>query len=1242
MYDEEDEHDMKGTNFVHKCNVVHHEEITPTLGPRTGITENGFTSTIMGSADSFQPNSTEVIFDTGATGSIITCQDVLTDIVPCSPLIFKGLNGYLTVSKVGKLKDIGIVYFDPRGQTSIISASECLRQGHVWEFRYGIASHPDAFLLHAKSHTYKFESRGGLYVADLGVTPENRYRDALTPRSPSAHPTMGPNQEILAPTSWKLPTTSLNESNYSKREIKRSIAARHLQASLGFPPDMKLISALRAGAFLNCDVLPADILRATAIWGSNIASLKGRTTRQKPPPPPQQPVARRRFDDQHMHCDIMFVNKQPFLVSITQPLGIVLVACVEDLTTPTLRKSIRQMFGTIGSRRISIVGFTSDNERGLAALAGDMNAMGVEVIAVGPGQHDHTIERMIRHLKETIRSTIYSLPYLVADAVMPHLVMSCARKLLLFPTSTRSDRISPFEAFFGRKADTKIDIGPPFGTYCQVANRTMSNAMDPRTIGCIYLEARMNGTNTHSFMRLDNQRLIGANAFEQLPIPPIAIDAINRWAAKNKLHSPTEPRFTFHDRDITDDAADDAPSDTATPTPLPQAPFREADPILPVLEPATLPQSSVKESLTAPEPLEIRGGTEVERDLEISIPTAEEISGPTEMVEEILDHIPDTAPLNVRTDRPVRPVEPREKSNRIRKPVDRLNLGAVEVPQETLESDKTYHWATMTVTRALKLFPEKTAKAIETEVKSLLAKKTFAGVHIHTLSPTQRKKILRSNMNVVEKYLPSLDSTGKREIDKLKARFCVDGRAQAREDYAREEIESPTANVSSIFTIAQIAAAENRFVIVGDVGTAYLNARMPMDIPDKILHMFIEGNVAAAIIQQDPTFAQYRRSNGGILVRLEKALYGCIESAKLWYTEIANTLKINGFTANPRDLCVFNKTVKGNQFTIIVYVDDLKMTCVDKAAVIEFEKILLNTYGQFRTCTDRIVAYLGCMWDYTEPGFVKVSQAGMIQDLVTAREDYHTDRGLTLTGKPNSPAAPHLFDRTVDCDLLSDAQAKVFHTHTATAIYLCTHSRHDIVLTVGELCKRVKAATIEDDKKLDRLICYLRETRDKKLRLQCCMPQRVTASIDAAFANRDMMKSTSGMCVTLGVGNFISSSKVQKLNSKSSTEAEIIAVSDGMNIPLWLGDFINHQGYGKHPIRLEQDKQSCITLLTKGRSTAETTRFIEIRKFWISDYIRIKAIDIVYVPTEDMTSDYLTKPVQGAIFAKLVKKVMGN
>ena len=50
------------------------------------------------------------------------------------------------------------------------------------------------------------------------------------------------------------------------------------------------------------------------------------------------------------------------------------------------------------------------------------------------------------------------------------------------------------------------------------------------------------------------------------------------------------------------------------------------------------------------------------------------------------------------------------------------------------------------------------------------------------------------------------------------------------------------------------------------------------------------------------------------------------------------------------------------------------------------------------------------------------------------------------------------------------------------------------------------------------------------------------------------MKSTTGACITLGVRFSAAWSKIQKLNSKSSTHDELIAVSDRMNTPLWLAD----------------------------------------------------------------------------------------
>ena len=202
--------------------------------------------------------------------------------------------------------------------------------------------------------------------------------------------------------------------------------------------------------------------------------------------------------------------------------------------------------------------------------------------------------------------------------------------------------------------------------------------------------------------------------------------------------------------------------------------------------------------------------------------TSGEISESTKPVEEIPDENAfDITPVTARKYSP-RPIEPRERLSRLKKPIDRLNLTAEEVSIQAHEIDYPH---VLSVTRGLKLFPEKTALAIESEVTSLLAKGTFSGVHMSQLTQPQRNKILRSIMNITEKFLPTLNSEGNREIDKVKDRFCVDGRAQVRTDYKPDEIESPTASMAAIFTVAQLAAAEKRFVMVGDVGSACIRGR---------------------------------------------------------------------------------------------------------------------------------------------------------------------------------------------------------------------------------------------------------------------------------------------------------------------------------------------------------------------------------------------------------------------------------
>ena len=64
-------------------------------------------------------------------------------------------------------------------------------------------------------------------------------------------------------------------------------------------------------------------------------------------------------------------------------------------------------------------------------------------------------------------------------------------------------------------------------------------------------------------------------------------------------------------------------------------------------------------------------------------------------------------------------------------------------------------------------------------------------------------------------------------------------------------------------------------------------------------------------------------------MRLHKALYGCMQSALLWYRTFAGKLKAMDFKLNRYDPCVANKQIKGHQCTITWYVDDSKISHKD-------------------------------------------------------------------------------------------------------------------------------------------------------------------------------------------------------------------------------------------------------------------------------------------------------------------------
>ncbi len=331
--------------------------------------------------------------------------------------------------------------------------------------------------------------------------------------------------------------------------------------------------------------------------------------------------------------------------------------------------------------------------------------------------------------------------------------------------------------------------------------------------------------------------------------------------------------------------------------------------------------------------------------------------------------------------------------------------------------------------------------------------------------------------------------------------------------------------------------------------------------------------------------------------------------------------------------------IDGKQSTILWHVDDLKISHVDP-------KVNTNTIAQINeefgkeapiTVTrGKIHDYLGMTLDYSEKGKVKIKMIDYVEKLLA-------DLPEEMDGEAPSPAADHLFTVDENQSKVDEKRAQFFHTYVAKTLFLCKRSRPDLQTAVAFLCTRVKSCDEDDYKKLTRMLQFIRATKDDYLTLSATSLHNVRWWVDASYAVHPDMKSHTGGAMSLGRGVVYGTSKKQKLNTKSSTESEIVGTDDVMPQMLWTLYFLEAQGYRIDDNLLYQDNKSSILLETNGRgSSGKGTRHINVRYFFIADRVKSGEIRIEYCPTGIMLADYFTKPLQGILFWKLRDMIMGN
>jgi hypothetical protein len=171
-----------------------------------------------------------------------------------------------------------------------------------------------------------------------------------------------------------------------------------------------------------------------------------------------------------------------------------------------------------------------------------------------------------------------------------------------------------------------------------------------------------------------------------------------------------------------------------------------------------------------------------------------------------------------------------------------------------------------------------------------------------------------------------------------------------------------------------------------------------------------------------------------------------------------------------------------------------------------------------------------------------------------------------------------------DCIKVSPERVVQFHNLVAKTLYATKRARPDTCTAIAFLTTRVCVSDTDNWKKLAHLMRYLRGT--------CKMPLTLSANgsgilkwwVDASFAVHPNLRRHSGGGLSMGRGLPIVSSTKQKLNTRSSTESEIVGADDFMPAICWTRYFMEAQGYTINNNILFQDNKSSILLEKNGKT----------------------------------------------------------
>ncbi|KAL9966545.1 hypothetical protein ACROYT_G024633 [Oculina patagonica] len=329
-------------------------------------------------------------------------------------------------------------------------------------------------------------------------------------------------------------------------------------------------------------------------------------------------------------------------------------------------------------------------------------------------------------------------------------------------------------------------------------------------------------------------------------------------------------------------------------------------------------------------------------------------------------------------------------------------------------------------------------------------------------------------------------------------------------------------------------------------------------------------------------------SEGKLVYKLNKSLYGLKQSGRNWNHVLHCFLQENDFVESPVDNCVYTKQVGSGLVAMLVWVDDIIIAASDMV-LLSKTKEMLNKRFHMKDL-GRLSYFLGIHFEQGD-GFVKMDQKRYISKVL--------ERFEMSDGKPKPTPSEQKFEFGSE----NPVDPKRYREAVGSLVYAMTCTRPDICWVVTKLSQK------------------------------CDNGLTLIGYSDADWASStDDRRSISGYCFSLNkAGPLISwKSRKQPTVALSSCEAEYIALAAAVQEGMYLIQIVNDVGEVNDPVLIFEDNQGTIAL-SMNPVNRQRSKHIDVRYHFIRNVQNAGKVIIKYCPTADMVADVMTKPLENSI-----------